>query len=126
MALLSRCFVWDSKLPWLNQEFYAILFAVLILNCAGNCRSVLRLENSALSYFGKVSYGIYMYHPLVIVIVLKTLVGCLGTNSVVLYLTCTILTICIAAISYELFESRFIRMKIKYSTIVTGDNAAKI
>jgi peptidoglycan/LPS O-acetylase OafA/YrhL len=114
------------QMPWLNQEFYAVLFAVLIVNCAGNPRSVLRLENSALVYCGKVSYGIYMYHPLVIVIVLKTLAGCLGTNSLVLYLTCTVLTICVAAISYELFESRFIRMKLKYSTIVTGDNASKI
>jgi peptidoglycan/LPS O-acetylase OafA/YrhL len=108
--------------PFLNDEIYAALFAVIILNLAGNPQSVVSLENRLLNYLGKVSYGIYMYHVLAIMLALK-LLSALGTdNHLLLLLTSTLVVVLIASASYELAEKRFLKLKIRYSEIVSGDN----
>jgi peptidoglycan/LPS O-acetylase OafA/YrhL len=111
-----------THVPFLNDEVYATLFAVIILNLAGNKDSVISLENRLLNYLGKVSYGIYMYHVLAIMLSLKLLLAMGIHSNVVLYLTSTLVVVFIASFSYELVEKRFIRLKIRYSEIVTGDN----
>ena len=75
-----------THVPFLNDEVHAALFAVIILNLAGNKNSVISLENRLLNYLGKVSYGIYMYHVLAIMLSLKlTLAMGIHSNVCLLY-----------------------------------------
>ena len=111
------------KIPYVNFEFYAVLFGVVILNLAANENTILKLENKLFHYLGKISYGLYMYHPLAIVITLKILAIFKIDNIVIQYLSVISITILIAGVSYRYFESYFIQKKLKFSKILSGDNA---
>lgn len=106
-----------------HYEFYAVLFAVIMLNLAGNKKALVSLENPVLSYLGKISYGLYMYHLFAIVICIKLLQPVFPDNSFILYPASILLTIFIAGLSYEIFEKRFILAKKRFSTVISGDNA---
>jgi len=45
-----------------------LVFITIILNVSGNPRSWIKLENPILNYLGKISYGVYMFHPIIIFI----------------------------------------------------------
>lgn len=112
------------EIPYLHQEVYACFFAVIILNLAANKQTLIRLEHPVLHYLGKISFGIYMYHMIAIIIAFKVLQPRFPGNNWLLYSTTLLLTIGLAAASYEWFERRFIKAKVKYSKVVSGDNTA--
>ena len=115
--------------PWFNKEFYAVIFAVLILNLSANPKTVLNLEYKPLNYLGKVSYGLYMYHNLVIFIVLKLVLptGWFDFSSTIsntiFHLLCIAGTVLISGLSYKYFEKRFLRFKSKYTTVQSGSKS---
>ncbi|MCO5231509.1 MAG: acyltransferase [Chitinophagales bacterium] len=114
------------RFPILHHEIYAVLFSVIILNLSTNPRPIINLENKWMNYLGKVSYGIYMYHVLCIVLAYKITSALLGShNNIVYYALSIALTILMSSISYEFLESKFIHLKAKFSKIVSGDNARK-
>jgi peptidoglycan/LPS O-acetylase OafA/YrhL len=104
-------------------QLFAVLFMCIIVNLAGNPRSLLTLEFRGLNYLGQISYGIYMYHALAIVIVLQGAIYCSLTRNAFIYPVATLLLIAIAAFSYHFFEKPFIRKKVRYSLVISGDNA---
>lgn len=111
------------KIPYIHYECYAVLFGIVIVNLAANPNVIFKLENKIFNYLGKISYGLYMYHPLAIVLALKGLVY-FNINSIVLqYLFSIAIAILIAGLSYQYFEKYFISKKTKYSKIISGDNA---
>lgn len=125
IAVITLCvFIgFGIKIPYIHYECYAILFGIVILNLAANPTIIFKLENKSYNYLGEVSYSLYMYHPLAIVLALKGLVY-FNINSIVLqYLFSIAITILIADLSYQFFEKYFISKKIKYSKIISGDNA---
>jgi len=95
-----------------TQQVYALLFALLIFSITASGIRFTLLNYRLFVYLGKISYGIYMLHPLVLISLFKvwqpnrsdilTSVGIAATG--------TLLTILLAAISYELFEKYFQRM----------------
>lgn len=114
------------RFPILHHEIYAVLFSVIILNLSTNPRPIINLENKWMNYLGKVSYGIYMYHVLCIVMAYKISLAIFGThNNMMYYVLSIVLTILISSISYEYMEAKFIHLKAKFSKIVSGDNARK-
>ena len=114
--------------PFIGFEVYAVPFAVVILNLAANKDSLFQLEHPWLNYLGKISYGLYMFHNLVLVVVLKVIHNYLkldfhsATTEILYYTTSVFLTIVVASVSYHFFEKRFLRAKLRYSTVVSGDN----
>ncbi|MCB0699813.1 MAG: acyltransferase [Chitinophagales bacterium] len=117
--------------PEFNYEFYALIFFVIVLNLAANKKTVINLEYKPLNYLGKISYGIYMYHNLMIVIALQLVlmihpdILSTVTGNILLYVGAFGLTILTASLSYTYFERRFIHAKVKYSKVVSGDNAVE-
>jgi len=108
---------------YFHYEIYALLFGSLICNLAANKNRIFSLEYSWLNYLGKISYGLYMFHPIAIVCSIKLLQQLGIFWDIVLY-PVTILTVfLLSALSYELFEKQFIKRKIKYSTLISGDHA---
>lgn len=57
----------------LNNLIYSILFSILIINLAGNPNVIISLENRILNYLGKISYGLYLYHWVVVVFIINVL-----------------------------------------------------
>lgn len=111
---------------------YSIVFILIILNVSANPRSLLKFENPWLDTLGKISYGIYMYHMLIAVAVLHLVMILFPNASSVpwwldagIYLTTIGLTVVVSYLSYTFFESRFIRLKRKFTRVVSGDEARK-
>jgi peptidoglycan/LPS O-acetylase OafA/YrhL len=48
-------------------------------------------------------------------------VGC--TQNVVVYPACILATIGLSAASYQIFESRFLRMKDRFASVLSGESA---
>lgn len=108
---------------FINEDVYSLLFILIILNLAGNRESIVNLENRAMKYLGKISYGLYMYHPFVIALVINTLIMINIKINALIYILIFAITFLIAMCSYELVEKKFIAKKVKYSEIVSGENA---
>ena len=111
------------SIPFFINEFYSVLFGIIICNFAVNERRLFSMENNLTNYLGKISYGLYMFHPICIVITIKLSQYFNTQNNYFVYPVVYILTILIASLSYELFEKMFIDKKVKYSVILSGDNA---
>lgn len=102
---------------------YSILFLIIIMNVSsGKYKLTSFLDNPVFTYLGNISYGIYMYHFMIIPIVLffyKKIgihVG-LVTENLLVYFIIFLFTIIISSISYFLFERKFIKIKNKYTII---------
>lgn len=109
---------------------YSCIFLVIVMNVSANPKTILRLENRVFDYLGRISYGLYMYHILIIVFVLHMYSDTITLNTdlsarenVLVYATSIALTIGVSALSYELFEKRFIRIKSRFAIIKSGDAA---
>jgi peptidoglycan/LPS O-acetylase OafA/YrhL len=107
---------------------YSILFLGIILNVASNPKVVINLERPLLNRLGKISYGIYMYQYLSIVISISVVKQFISSGNMLLfnifyYGASFIITISISQISYRFLEVRFIKMKPRFSSIVSGDLA---
>jgi peptidoglycan/LPS O-acetylase OafA/YrhL len=82
--------------------------------------SILFLENTVFKYLGKISYGIYIFHIFSIYLTYKILKDMgIAEKSETFYLLCpivaTLISIGLAALSYHFFESRFLKLKHKFS-----------
>lgn len=109
------------SLGFFHHQIYAFLFGVLLFNLATNPNTVVQFKSKILDYLGKISYGIYMYHSIFIVLSLKFLQAYHLYNNLLLYVFSFALTILVSWLSYEYFEKFFIKMKMKYTSIVSGD-----
>jgi peptidoglycan/LPS O-acetylase OafA/YrhL len=104
----------------------SLLFIGLILNLAGNPNSLLRLENKFYRFMGRISYGLYMFHPLCFYLVFyacKPFIyqGSVLAVNVLIYIFVFALSTGIAWLSHTLFEKRFLKMKSKFSLIESGE-----
>jgi peptidoglycan/LPS O-acetylase OafA/YrhL len=104
-------------------EVYSLLFGIIIFNLALNKDRIINLEYKWLDYMGKISYGLYIYQVIAIIIVMNTLLRFNVFNNVVLYVLTIAITIVLAALSYRFFEKPFVAKKLKFSVLVSGDNA---
>jgi peptidoglycan/LPS O-acetylase OafA/YrhL len=116
----------DINLSLFQDSIFAMLFVIVILNVATNKKSILNLEFSFFNFLGKISYGIYVYHPLILMSVLKyfksnNMINTWLFHSVqyVIILFCTIV---ISYLSFNYFEKPFLKLKKKYSQIISGND----
>ena len=107
--------VFGVYLKGINQEFYAFIFTLILMNLAKNPNTILNLENPVLDYLGKITYGMYMYHTIAVVIGVKIAMNFQQSNWISYPIT-YILTILISALSYEYFEKPFLKIKDKFTS----------
>ena len=108
----------------IRNEFTSLVICGLIINIATNKHSILKLESKMLNYFGKISFGLYVYHLFAVVITLKILPNFLHLNNIsnIIGYPLTIgsillITTLISHFSYFYFEKRFLVKKANFSTI---------
>lgn len=117
--------MWAKYLPSpIMNEVIALISLSVIM--AGLLRKPI-LENKIMNYLGKISYGIYVIHPILIYAGTRLLEDALsksewaqnqgGVCFAVIFIAVTGLTILIAGLSYKYFEMPFLRMKDKFSVV---------
>ncbi|MFY7970785.1 MAG: acyltransferase family protein [Flavobacteriales bacterium] len=106
---------------------YSISFLIIIINVAKKGKFIISLETPIFDYLGKLSYGIYMYHLMIVVFSIHLLDAVFHFPSdlklihhVSIYALSFTLTIIVSALSYEFFEKRFVSAKKKYALVESG------
>jgi len=109
---------------------FSIPFLIIIMNVSTNKGTLLKLENKLMSFLGRISYGLYIYHFACITFSFYLIDHFMHfprhlthIQSFMLYLVSIPMTIVVAALSQRYFEKKFIDMKRKFTTIVSGDDA---
>lgn len=124
LLLLLLMVFFQVKIPFFSTFFYddvfALLFAIVIINMAAHPLLSTTLEFKWLSYLGKISYGLYMYHGVAIVIAIRLLTMLQIANSFFILIASMAFTIAIAHVSYHYFESMFLRLKSRFTSIQSG------
>ena len=89
--------------------FFACLMAMVL--SSGNNPISRILQTRALRYTGEISYGLYVYHSSIFLIVQR----CFNLNNNLIYFVISI-TLCygVASLSYFLFERPFLRLKKRF------------
>ena len=123
VLILTVFFIFNAfQIYFFHYEFYSILFGILIMNFAANPKRIFSMENKILNYLGKISYGLYMFHSIVIVVVIKICQHFNWSSNFIIYPLTFILLILVSSISYTFFEQYFINKKIKFTTVLSGDS----
>jgi peptidoglycan/LPS O-acetylase OafA/YrhL len=102
---------------------YLLIFAFmwLIINVSLNEKSFLKLRGKTLNFLGEISYGIYMYHMLVIfciALILRNILTNLNLflSSLIFYTLLTGGVILVSYLSKKYFENYFLGLKHKFSS----------
>lgn len=90
---------------------YSILYGVLVLNLAVNPRLSQLLEYPLLRYLGRISYGIYIYHIAVTLLVMHLFLRLNLPTDLLPYPFIFLFTIIVSWASHRFFESRFLRLR---------------
>jgi len=101
-----------KKFGNLHYDIYSILFGIIISNLAFNEKYSGVLENKITNYLGSVSYGLYMFHAIAVVIAIKLSIY-FNSNWIIYPLTFS-MTILVSHLSYKYFEGYFLRFKTKF------------
>jgi len=114
---------------YFGDELYTCLFGIIILNVATKSKPIIKLENRVLDYLGKISYGLYMYHWLSIMLIMYFLRNAFPviespghelSYNLIMYPSAILLTIGLSALSYELYEKWFLNLKKRFAKINSG------
>jgi peptidoglycan/LPS O-acetylase OafA/YrhL len=114
----------NSALPIIPAS---ILYTVIIANVAANPRSVIKLKWRWMNALGRVSYGIYMWHASVIVLILASLrgTGWAGDGwayNLVMYPGAIGLTLLTSLVSYRFLERPFLKWKDRMDRPAVADD----
>ncbi|WP_425077057.1 acyltransferase family protein [Psychroserpens sp. S379A] len=125
ILIVSILMIKGVRIPNFHYEFYSVFFGIIILNFSVNDKIKLSLENKILNYLGSISYGLYMYHPIGIVLALSISLSLDFSTNWILYPLSLALTILMSSLSYTYFESFFLRFKKRFSYIRSGHAKAE-
>ncbi|PWK17013.1 peptidoglycan/LPS O-acetylase OafA/YrhL [Arcicella aurantiaca] len=120
-AILALMLGTGFHVPGFNMEFYGFFFCFFILNVSQNPNSIIYLEQKIIHYLGKISYGIYIYHPAVIVLCINTIHYFFGDGinhqlfNFILYPTAILLTIMVCEISFRYIETPLLKLKDRFN-----------
>lgn len=107
---------WALRLPHVNYYeplILSIAVAAIIDYVAGDASKCSPLQWKPIVYVGRVSYGIYLLHPLV----LGAAVFMGGGRGWIQMFLFMVASLGVAAASYELFEKRVLRLKRRFSHV---------
>ncbi|MFT5437019.1 MAG: peptidoglycan/LPS O-acetylase OafA/YrhL [Ulvibacter sp.] len=118
MYFMTDIFVFETR--WLNNLLTSVLFGLFIHTLSFNNQKI-EITNKWTNYFGKISYGIYMYSAIAMNIVVFMFlkfpfISSLGYTLTIFLINAFtfILTIIFAHISYNYFEKYFLKKKIRF------------
>ena len=103
----------------IQRVLFSIFFSFIILEQTYCDQSIVKVSRiKYFNFFGKISYGLYCYHGIMITTVLQ-ISGFLSEsllNSLILFpVFILVSTLLISHFSYRLYESKFLNFKSKFS-----------
>ena len=108
-----------------DDDITAGIAVVLIVNVAANPKTLVRLDYKAFDFLGKISFGIYVYHPLILFACFRLFAGFItqlnnAGKYIFLFSFVLIVTVITAWASYEFFEKWFLRKKQRYALVASS------
>ena len=106
--------------PSVSYEMYSVLFAIIIVNLACNPRSIVKLKYKWMIYLGKISYGLYLFHPIMRVFSLQLTEYLFGRDimgmpmNVCMYSLTIGSTILVSVLSFEFYEKKMMNLKKRF------------
>lgn len=122
-GIFISLFILPNFLNDILHLIHSFFFIIIILNVSCNSSSFIKLENTFYNLLGKISYGLYMYHLIVIYFTIKFLNYCNMFDAkniysnLLLYIMVISFTSLISYFSYTLFEKKFLKIKSRYTLI---------
>ena len=112
LALLTVFIARSFYVPSIGYEIYSVLFAIMIAHFSVSLKPIFSLDHSALNHLGKISYGLYMYHSIMIFLSIELLqLFNLHTSQLMVYALSIASTILVSHISYKYLEAYFLKKK---------------
>ena len=108
-------------------QYIAMLSLFLIMSQLTEKPFLINLENRFFDFIGKISYGIYVIHPLLI-FVFSSLYSKLNVTwsgmaqRIVIYIFITLITIAIAHFSYRFYEKPFLSLKRRFAVVQSSNS----
>ena len=110
----------------INHEIVAIITVVLIFNQIHNPKPIINLENAYFDFLGKISFGLYVYNPLVIFFMQK-IINNLAVNTVLkmvlVYTSVFCALILVSYLSYKYYENYFLKFKKNFIRVNSFSNS---
>lgn len=97
-------------IEFLSPLLLGLLFSITILFTLGE-NSIYINDNLWFSKLGVYTYGLYLYHTIVILFIIQIFKHMSFSNWYILVLTSLFVTIVISFVSYHLFEKQFLKLK---------------
>ena len=102
--------------PLLSNAIFDFVFLWMILNLSLNKNRIFGLDNKVLNFLGNISYGIYMYHMLVIFAVVLLFSKYLNSmtaiySSFIFYFLVILIVVLVSFLSKTFFEDKFLKLK---------------
>lgn len=104
----------------IGQEIIAVASLSMILGQVTINNRLINLETKMFDFVGKISYGIYIFHPIIIILLsylLKDILFCIELKYVLIYFSVINLTLLCSWVSYKYYEIPFLKMKRKYAIV---------
>jgi peptidoglycan/LPS O-acetylase OafA/YrhL len=110
----------------IDDDLVAMMAVCLIMGQVNVRNRVVNLELNAMDFLGKISYGIYVIHPVLIFLFYRLFPSIplpSPVSYIVIYVVITAITILLAWLSYNYFEKYFLKLKSKF--VVVKSSASK-
>lgn len=108
---------------FLDNELVSVLTVALILGQVEPEKRLVNLDGKLFNFFGRISYGVYVIHPLLIALLasgLSQLVLPMTIKFPLVYISVLTLTTALAYLSYNYFEKPFLKIKTKYMVVASS------
>ncbi len=116
-----------NVVPLFDIDLFSLASVGLILKLGSNRRSMLSLAWRPLDFLGRISFGIYVYHMLVMALaaqVLRPLPLPPALKLPLVYATVLLATILAAHLSFLYYEKPFLRFKERFSRVPSTNRGA--
>jgi peptidoglycan/LPS O-acetylase OafA/YrhL len=108
-----------------NHEIISIITLVLIINQISAENKLINLELTVFDYLGKISFGLYIYNPIIIYLFQYNFYSIEDTllNIIIIYISVFFLLIVVSHFSYHYFENYFLKYKSNFVKVNSFSNS---
>jgi peptidoglycan/LPS O-acetylase OafA/YrhL len=108
-------------------QYMAVVSLIVIMSQLKEKPFIINLETPFFDFIGKISYGIYVIHPILIFLFSRWYslfdVGLSElTQRILIYIGITLITVALAWVSYQFYEKPFLRLKRKFAIIQSSNS----
>lgn len=98
-------------IDYIAPAFYGISFSTIILFTLPKKNKLIIKDNLWISKLGVFTYGLYLFHTIIINFFLHTKVASLSYHWQIIFFLSLISTIVVSILSYHIFEKQFLKLK---------------